>query len=140
MLANKNKKNPEAIHLVCNCMSAKVCNTHQKQMEQKHFTIPTKGTEVYMELEQILYLEAKGHYTNVYLKDGTKILSTKTLGYFAINLPQNDFRRCHNTYIINITHITEHFMGRSGYFVMDNKQTIPLASRRKIEFADIIGL
>ena len=140
LFAKSKKPSKKEIHLQCTCIDAKVCKTLQKEMQQKYFTIPIKGGEVYMELDKIMYLEANGHYTNIFLKDGTKELSTKNIGYFKINLPQNDFRCCHKSYIINLIHVSNHHIGRSGYFVMANKKTIPFANRRKKEFTDIIGL
>ncbi|MBK9567760.1 MAG: LytTR family transcriptional regulator DNA-binding domain-containing protein [Saprospiraceae bacterium] len=51
-------------------------------------------------------IEAQGNYSNIYLLSGTKILTSKSLKYWSINLNDNTFLRIHAKYFIRIDYIT----------------------------------
>lgn len=50
-------------------------------------------------LNDILFIEAYGHYTKVYLEN-EMILSTKKISSFEAFLPENDFFRTHKSFIV----------------------------------------
>src|SRR4026208_1206772 len=51
---------------------------------------------VFVNISDILYCEAKGVYTNIYLRDGKKILASKPLGDFESQLSSQKFFRIHH--------------------------------------------
>ena len=90
-------------------------------------------------LDNILYLEADGMYTKVYLANREKQLICKPLVYFENQLHNNNlFFRCHRSYLINL-HYLDKFVKKDGDFLlMRNHTTIPISKTKKQEFLKII--
>ena len=73
---------------------------NQKQEAKTDFIFVKDGYEqIKVELEEILYVEASGNYTQIQLKD--KLLSSRiTINDLAELLPKTDFIRCHRAFIV----------------------------------------
>lgn len=77
----------------------------------------------FVELDQILFLQADGSYTKIYLKDGRSIVTSKSLKHFENTLVENlEFFRCHKSFIVNINYITEYVKSDGGYLKINNHQ------------------
>lgn len=129
-------------------------NTATKRIEEKNinknlFTLLEKNTQaaapdkiplstsnglVFVKLAEILYCESSGNYTNFYLNDGKKIMVSRQLGEYEKLLPEINFTRIHDKYIINLSFIKEYIKGSGGDVVLENGKELPVASRRKEEF------
>lgn len=87
-----------------------------------------------VKLNEVIYLEASGPYTEVYLTNGDKIIVTKHLKDFENKLEDTGFYRIHNSFIIN----TLKMIGvtkKDGYSVeMQNNKSLVISSRRKDDF------
>lgn len=69
----------------------------------------------FVELDTILFFQADGSYTKVFLKDGKTIVTSKSLKHFENVLTGNsDFYRCHKSYIVNINYISEYIKSDGG--------------------------
>lgn len=91
-----------------------------------------------IKLNEILYLEASGPYTDVFLSNGDKITVTKHLKDFENKLENTGFFRVHNSYIINALKMYS-IHKRDGLTVeMNNKKSIVISSRRKDDFMEFI--
>ncbi|MEI9908772.1 MAG: LytTR family DNA-binding domain-containing protein [Bacteroidota bacterium] len=62
---------------------------------------------VFINIPDIIYCEANGAYTHVYLKDGQKMVASKSLGDFEAQLVSNKFFRIHHSSLINLNRIKE---------------------------------
>lgn len=70
----------------------------------------------FVDIDDILFFQADGSYTHVYLKEGKTIVASKSLKHFENTLIEHpDFLRCHKSYIVNINHITEYVKSDGGY-------------------------
>lgn len=70
----------------------------------------------FVDLIDILFFQAEGAYTKVYLKDGKMLLASKSLKHFEQILSEHfEFYRCHKSYIVNINYITEYVKSEGGY-------------------------
>lgn len=70
---------------------------------------------IFVELDEILFFRADGSYTEVFIKDGKVIVTSKSLKHFENTLADNpDFYRCHKSYIVNIKYITEYIKSDGG--------------------------
>ena len=85
-------------------------------------------------VSNIMYLEAEGSYTNVYIKGNIKELVSKNLKEFEDILPESLFCRVHHSFIINMHSIKKYYKGRGGYVEMENGASIEISVRRKEEF------
>lgn len=89
----------------------------------KKIAINTATTIQFVNLCDILFFKADGAYTHVYLKDDKSILTSKNLKHFEELLSQNqEFIRCHKSYLVNVNHIKEFVKADGGYLVVENQQ------------------
>lgn len=91
-----------------------------------------------VKLNEIVYLEASGPYTDVFLKNNDKVTVTKHLKDFENKLEGTGFFRVHNSYIINTLKMSG-ISKKDGLTVeMNNQKSIVISSRRKDEFMNFI--
>lgn len=86
-------------------------------------------------IEEILWLEGMGNYTMVYLEDGNKVLSSKTLQLFNRILPDDTFLRVNKNRLITTKSIDywEQFGSRTLNIKLLNGELLKV-SRRRIRF------
>ncbi|WP_298221813.1 LytTR family DNA-binding domain-containing protein [Flavobacterium sp.] len=87
-----------------------------------------------LRMETILYCHGEGSYTQFHLKDGSKIMVSKPLKEYDSLLPENQFARCHQSYIVNLNEVNR--IDKSDLIIMTNRDEIPLSSRKKKWFID----
>ena len=93
----------------------------------------------FVELADLIYLEAEGAYTHVILKDGTKLLISKKLKEFETILSDNkNFFRIHRSYVINTDAIQQYIKSDGGSILMSNNISVPVARERKDDFQKLI--
>lgn len=81
-------------------------------------------------VEKILYLRALGNYTQVKLLNGDKITISKTLKAIEGKLPNSNFKRCHQSFVVNLAEVVL----LSDSLVLSSKDVIPISRRRRNEF------
>ena len=105
----------------------------------RRITIPTSDGLQFIDLENIVYLEASNNYTNVYLANQQKYLVTRTLKDFEQILPPETFLRIHHSTIINRDFIEKYIRGEGGQVMMRNGIVLDVSKRKKVEFLEAIG-
>lgn len=97
----------------------------------------TKGVKI-IEDDNITHVEASGNCSEIFFKDGTKYLDTRTLKVYENILNKNKFYRIHKSYIINIDMIKE-YLSEDGYtVVLKNGVQLPVARNRVSHFLKTI--
>jgi two-component system LytT family response regulator len=97
--------------------------------------LSTSNGLVFVKLADIMYCESSGNYTSFYITGNSKpILVSRQLGEYEKLLPETDFTRIHDKYIINLSYIREYIKGSGGDVVLENGKELPVASRRKEDF------
>ena len=129
--ARKHKFESQTIQLQTLMSNLKSGNTRQS------LAISTSEGLYVANLSEILFLQADGNYTNIYLTNG-KILSSKPLGEFEEALPPDRFFRVHHSAIIHLEHIRKYIRGEGGEVVMNDDTHLPVARRRKEELLERI--
>ena len=114
-------------------------NLMSKQKEQHRIAIPSMEGLQFVEISDIIYLEANSNYSTFHLTGNKKITVSKTLKDFEELLPQSVFIRIHHSYIININCIEKYVKGDGGQVLMKNGALLDVARRKKEEFMKIIG-
>lgn len=110
---------------------------HQLSLNKIALEIP-KGI-IFTSHEDILYFEADGVYTKVFLKNGKSELICKTLKHFSVQLKDKPlFYKPHRSYLINLKFMNEVVKKEGLHIVMQNKKTIPIARDRKDSFLKMI--
>ncbi len=103
--------------------------------EIEKISIPTRSGYIFIENKDILYFKADENYTELYLADGSKILSSKTIKRYEEKVNSHIFYRVHKSYIINKhNHLKELSRQMGNFAVMSNGDNIPIARRRLSDF------
>jgi two-component system LytT family response regulator len=105
-----------------------------KQSAPDKIPLSTSNGLVFVKITDIMYCESSGNYTHFYLHDGKKIVVSRQLGEYEKLLPDNNFIRIHDKYIIHLQYIKEYIKGSGGEVVLENGKELPVASRRKEDF------
>ncbi|MBC7863228.1 MAG: response regulator transcription factor, partial [Bacteroidia bacterium] len=106
--------------------------------EIKKIALPMSDGLLFIEITDIVLLEADGAYTTVFLKNGSKILVSKKLKFFEdilINRP--GFFRPHRSHLININFIKKYIRGENE-ILMDNQASVSLSRERKQDFEALL--
>jgi two-component system LytT family response regulator len=109
-------------------------NLKAESSKMNQIGLPTRDGFYFENLNNIIYLEADGGYTNIFLKGGSREVVTKSLNYFDEILPTTTFCRVHHSYMVNMNCIKKYFKGRGGYVEMENGSTIEISARKREEF------
>ncbi len=91
---------------------------------------------LFVNIADIIRLEASGNYTRIILKDKSVILASKTLKDFEDILTSYSFFRCHHAHIINSEYISKYIKADGGTLVMKDGTNIDISRRKKQEFLD----
>lgn len=96
--------------------------------------LPTLEGLVFVNIKELVWLEARGSYTVIYMENKQKITVSRTLKEFEDILPEDNFSRIHQSYIINHNFIKKYNRGRGGTIEMDDGTVIEVSLRKKDDF------
>jgi len=100
--------------------------------------LPNSSGFQFVEIKDILYLEADGMYTHITMRNDETILVSKPLVDFERLLQENkSFFKVHRKYIINLNYMSSFTRGTSE-IEMEGGAHIPLSRHRKQEFEEEI--
>jgi two-component system, LytTR family, response regulator len=83
-------------------------------------------------------LEGSGNYTNFFLKDGTKMLVSRTLKEYETLLDGQAFVRVHKSCIVNLGFVRKFFVKKEGELELTDGQQVKISRRRAQMFMDRI--
>jgi two-component system LytT family response regulator len=101
---------------------------------QQKMAVPTVEGLIFINLKEVVRLEAKSSYTQIVLDNGEVVTATRTIKDYEDILPESMFCRIHNSHIINLFKIEKYNKGRGGYVTLEDGSTIEVAIRRRQEF------
>ncbi len=99
--------------------------------------LPTQDGLMFVDVNTILRCEAEGNYTQFFFKDKTKILISKTLGYFDELLSDFSFFRSNRNSIINMNYITKFQRGKKSYVILEDGSEVHISDSKREEFVSI---
>ncbi|TKK69316.1 response regulator transcription factor [Ilyomonas limi] len=114
-------------------------NIRQPAQRQK-IAFPQREGYEFIAAENILYCHAEGAYTNIYLKEGKKMLVSKTLGDVEEMLPADIFQRIHHSIVVNLEHISNFIRSDGGYVQIDNGEKLLVSKAKKEMLLQRLGL
>ena len=113
-------------------LKIKALLSNQKQ-EEKQIIIKTSDNIFPINTNDIFYCKSDSNYTEFYLNDGRKIMTSKTLKHFESLLSPFDFLRVHKTYLVNVKYIKKIKKGHNWSLKLWDNTIIPIAVRKKDE-------
>lgn len=106
-----------------------VIKTVNERDKARKFEIKTNEGDVFLDLNNVEYIEIYGHWLKITLHNSKPIKCYGSLSDFEKRLEPFDFVRTHKSYLVNCRFI---YSVGSRSVVLDNKMEIPL-SRYKVE-------
>lgn len=99
--------------------------------EKMKLCIPSlKGFQV-VDIEEIIYCEANGNYTNFYFTNRATICASKSIHEYEQLLSDCNFVRTHKSFLINLKHINEYIRGEGGSLILSNGKEVEVSRRKK---------
>ena len=89
-------------------------------------------------VDEIVRLEGCGNYTKFFLKDGTKVLVSRTLKEYENMLIGQTFVRVHKSCIVNLGFVRKFFIKKEGELELTDGQQVKISRRRAQVFVDRI--
>lgn len=102
--------------------------------EKRRLVLKTQESVHVIELEQIIRCEADRNYTSFFLKDGKKILVSKTLKEYETLLSGHNFLRVQQSHLINISYVDRYDKKNGGAVVMKDGSEVPLSPAKRDVF------
>ena len=98
--------------------------------------IPFYDRKRTVSVDEIVRLEGCGNYTNFFLKDGTKMLVSRTLKEYEILLDGQAFVRVHKSCIVNLSFVRKFYVKKEGELELTDGQQVKISRRRAQMFMD----
>ena len=114
-------------------------NIKQSTLQQR-IALPYKDGFEFIEVSQIIYCQAEGAYTKVFLQNKKYILVSRSLGDIDELLPHSIFQRIHHFTIVNIDYVTHFVRSDGGYVKMKNGENLPVSKAKKDSMMGRLGL
>lgn len=117
-------------------------NLFQRQMQAERINkiaISSLSGIVFINLDDILYIEASSNYSILVLLDGEKVIVSKTLKDVQEILENRNFFRIHRQYIINLNKV-KHFNKIDCLLTMENNKQLQVARIQKDKLIERFGV
>lgn len=100
----------------------------------KRIVLPTTNGFTVVNPDDIIRCESDRNYTFIFLKDGRRILVSRTIKEYDEMLAEYNFFRIHQSHLINLNYLKNYTRGRGGYVELIDGTNIDVSARRKTEF------
>jgi two-component system LytT family response regulator len=111
---------------------------HKPVVLQK-IALPTLEGYELVPLVNIIQCESDSNYTYVYLKNGKKIVVSRSLKEIEELLEGHSFLRIHYSHLVNLNEIIRYVRGEGGYVVMSDNTTVNVSRSRKEILLKVFG-
>lgn len=91
-----------------------------------------------IDIHDIVRCEAHNNTTEFHLKNGNRIIVSKTLKEFEEMLPQQNFFRCHQSHLVNLKYVSRVHQFPSPALSLADGAKIPVAVRKKAALSKLL--
>jgi two-component system LytT family response regulator len=103
----------------------------------QRIAIPNDEGFDFIPAEHILYCQADGNYTHLFLVEGDqKKVISRPLKELEEKLESFSFVRIHHSFVVNLLHVERYIRGDGGAVVMSNGEQLPVSRSKKRDFLD----
>jgi len=113
---------------------------NSKPSELSRLALPTLEGLTFVNVGDIIYLEADDNYTNIYLTGERKFVVSKNLRTYEELLAERNFFRIHHSYIVNTRFVQKYIRGEGGQVILTNQVTLDVSRRKKQAFLSKLGV
>ena len=134
---NEGVKLISSSELLSDTMEATSIPLENQRKQSLIICVKSYGDYRYIDSNDVLYLEADNNSTDIHLNNGEMITAFKTLKHFENTLPNSQFLRIHNSYMININQVSRIHTGNTVCYLKNSATKIPFSKSYK-ENIDLI--
>jgi two-component system, LytTR family, response regulator len=114
-------------------------NFRQSSADQK-IALPQREGYEFIDVSSIIYCQAEGAYTKVFVSGKKTMLISRTLGDVEELLPPELFQRIHHSTLVNVTYISQFLRTDGGYVVLKNGEKLSVSKAKKEMLMARLGL
>ena len=114
-------------------------NMTYEKTKFRRIAIPTPSGLQFVQIADIMYVEACQSYARFYLCNEVNLMVCKTLKEYEDILPNDLFIRVHHSFLVNKTYIEKYIRGEGGQAVLLNKKMLDISKRKKTDFLRAMG-
>ncbi len=113
-------------------------NIQYRARKIERLAVPTFEGIEFFNTDHIIYCQADGNYTTLFLTNKQSTLISRNLKDFESLLAASGFCRVHHSYLINMKHIQKYVKGEGGYVILTDHYHVDISRRRKEEFLSLL--
>lgn len=100
--------------------------------------VPSDDTVKLLEVSEIKFLKADSSYSEIHMKDGSMLITSRTLKNFEGVLGNYQFFRCHKSYLVNTNFVKEYVRSNGGYLSLMDQTIVPISPDKTDEFLNLV--
>ena len=112
-------------------------NLAVKQLQK--IGLPLSDGLLFIKLEDVLFFEADGSYTNVHTTKDKHLVCKKIKEFEDLLIDDSRFFRIHRSFIANVYQIEKYSKKEGNNLIMSNNKSLPLAREKKTTFDEFIN-
>ncbi len=101
----------------------------------EYFFLKENNVITRIKYSEVLYIESLGDYSKVFTQNGEKYVTLISLKSMQSQLPEQQFKRIHKQYIVNLFHIVSI---TANEVVLFDKQTVPISTAARQELIELL--
>jgi len=107
---------------------------------QRKIALSYRDGYEFVEVAHIIYCQAEGAYTKVFLDNKKYIVVSKTLGDIEELLPPDLFLRIHHSTVVNLGYVTHFVRSDGGYVKLQTGESLIVSKSKKEAVMERLGL
>ncbi|MCB9262932.1 MAG: response regulator transcription factor [Flavobacteriales bacterium] len=120
-------------------------NKENPKLNQSNFVndklaVPAISGFVFLNQNDVVRISADRNYSNIHLRDGKLIVSSKNLGYFESKEFLSNFLRVHKSHIVNLNYVSELEIKASCSLIMIDDERIPVSTNKRHALEVLLGI
>ncbi|WP_316743926.1 LytTR family DNA-binding domain-containing protein [Pedobacter antarcticus] len=109
--------------------------------DSQKIALPTQKETYLVPVKEIVSCESSNNYTTFYLTNGAEYVISKPLYEYEELLSPYGFIRCHQSHLVNKTHIGSIRNEDSGYLIMNPiARKVPISKQRKSAIKSLLSI
>lgn len=92
----------------------------------------------FLHIRDIVRCQADDNYTHIYLHNGDKITTSKTIKFYEDLFRDYNFYRVHKSHLVNLNCMQRYVRGEGGTIIMDDGVEIEVSRRRRPAFLEYL--
>jgi len=114
-------------------------NMRQSSAEQK-IALPQREGYEFVDVATIIYCQAEGAYTKIFISEKKPMLISRTLGDVEELLSPEMFQRIHHSTVVNVNYIAQFLRTDGGSVVLKNGEKLSVSKAKKEMLMARLGL